>query len=156
MLDSPYRLTASTVAAGLLAGAGFIAGNRLSPHTPLLILVALLVLIAIGMTGLFWGAHTLREAIRNERWPEHTLAPFRRVIDHPLWKWAMGLLMVAMLVALIKDRHQRTYFWGVFCLLQTQTQITTALARPRKPHLPGAHLDWSKVAPLHSDHWGTR
>jgi hypothetical protein len=68
----------------------------------------------------------------------------------------MGLLLVAMMVALIKGRHRHAYFWAVFFLLQAQSQIGSAFARTRKLLGTGARLDWSKVSPLRSEHWGER
>ena len=64
----------------------------------------------------------------------------------------MGLLLVAMLVALIKEWHRHAYFWAVFFFLQAQSQIDSAFARPRKLRGTGAPLDWSKVSPLTSEH----
>ena len=156
MLDSPYRLTALTIVCSLLATAGFIAASLHSTYCSLLLLLLCFALVVISLLGMFWAANTLRNDVRNERWPEATLAPFRRVVDHVLWKVAMGLLLLGMFAALAQDRHHRTWFWAVFVLLQTQTQIGTAFPRLRKPTGPGLLLDWSRVSPLRSEHWGER
>ena len=157
MLDSPNRLTALTIAAILLACAGFIAGNVPPVHGSLPLLALCFLCVVIGYLGMLWASYTLRQDVRNERWPEDILAPFRRVTDHPLWKIGMGLLFVAMCVVVaLQDRHHRTWFWAVFFLLQAQTQISNAFARPRTPRGSGARIDWSKVAPLRSEHWGER
>ena len=105
---------------------------------------------------MYWTSYVLREDVRNDRWSDETLAPFRRVQGHVIWKIGMGVLVVAMLATLIQDRHHRTWFWTVFFLLQTQTQITNAFARPRKPPGDATRLDWSQISPLRSEHWGER
>ncbi len=156
MLDSPYRLTALTIAGSLLATAGFFAASFHPIYSSLPLLLLCFALVVTSLLGMFWAANTLRNDVQNERWPEATLAPFRRVTGHVLWKIAMGLLLLAMFAALTQDHHHRTWFWAVFVLLQTQTQIGTAFARLRKPTPPGPLLDWSKVSPLRSRHWGER
>jgi hypothetical protein len=52
----------------------------------------------------------------------------------------MGLLLVAMMVALIKGWRRHAYFWAVFFLLQAQSQIGSAFARTRKLLGTGARL----------------
>ena len=154
MLDSPYRLTALIFAGSLLACAGFLGSSFHPIHTSLPLLLLTFALVVVGLLIMFWAANTLRDDNANERWPEATLAPFRAVTTHVLWNITMGLLVLAMFAALTQDRHHRSWFWAIFVLLQTQTQLTTAFARPRKPTRPSPLLDWSKVAPLQSEHWG--
>ena len=105
---------------------------------------------------MYWASYTLRKAIRNDRWPEDALTPIRRVIHHPGWVASMGLLLVAMVWFLAGDRHHRAYFWIIFLLLQTQTQIASAFAPSPVSRLPAAGRDWSSIAPLNSTHWGER
>lgn len=156
MLETPYRLTAFTVAAILLSGAGFVCGNLRSVYSSLPLLAACFAGVVIGVLGMYWAAYILREGVRNERWSERTLAPFRRITDHVLWKIGMVGLVVAMLAALTQDRHHRSWFWPVFFILQTQTQINTAFARPRKAAGSGTRPDWSQIPPLQSEYWGER
>ena len=156
MLDSPSRLTVLTIVGSLLATAGFIAAGIHFIYNSLPLLLLCFAVVVTSFLGMFWAANTLRDDVQNERWPEATLAPFRRVIDHVLWKIAMGLLLLAMFATLTQDHHHRAWFWAVFVLLQTQTQIGSAFARLRKVTRPGPLLDWSEVSPLRSKPWGER
>lgn len=154
VLDSPYKFTSLIAAGGILSAAGFF-GASLHPWT-LPTLVICVAAILIGTVGLYWAASSLGKGVRNERWPEEALTPFRRAIDHPAWKVIMGLLLVAMLVALANARPHRVYFWCVFVLLQAQTQIGSAFARPTKLEQPGTLIHRSEVPHLDSEHWGER
>lgn len=156
MLKSPYRLVALTVAGILLSGAGFVCGNLHSVYLSLPLLATCFACVVIGVLGTCWASYALREGVQNERWSERILAPFRRVTDHVLWKIGMAGLIVAMFAALTQDRHHRTWFWLVFILLQAQTQINSAFARPRKAAGSGNRPDWSQMPPLQSEHWGER
>ena len=156
MRDSPFRLTALIVGCSLLMVTGFLAADLRPVYTNLPLLSACFALMVIGLIGMFWLSSRLRDEVRNERWSEETLAPFREVTGHVLWKVGMALLVVAMLAALTQDGHHRTWFWVVLFLLQTQTQITNAFARPRLPLRTGPRIDWSQASPLRSEHWGER
>lgn len=156
MLDSPYRLTALTIAGCLLGTAGLLGSSVHSIYNSLPRLMACVVFVVIGMLGMYWASYTLRECVQNERWPPESITPFRRAVDHPIWKCVMVLLVFAMLLILIQAEHHRGYFWCVFFLLQTQTQIGSAFVRPRRTGDAHAGIDWSKMAPLTSDHWGER
>ncbi len=141
----------------LLSTAGILASNRYAVHSQLSVLAACFACVVVGYLSMLWTASTLRNNIQNERWPVETLAPFRQVIDHVLWRFAMAVLLVAMLATLIfQDRHHHSWYWATFFLLQAQTQFTYAFGRPREPSATGHLLDWSKVSPLRSDHWGER
>ena len=154
MLDTPHRLTAFTIAGSLLSVAGLVCGNLHSVRASLPLLLTCFAGVVIGLLGMYWTSYVLREDVQNERWSEETLVPFRRVVNHVLWKMAMGFLVLAMLAALTQDRHHRTWFWVVLFLLQTQTQIANAFARVRRPPSAGAPSDWAEVQPLRSEHWG--
>ncbi len=156
MPDSPYRLTALAIAGGFVASAGLLGQNVYPLHRGTSLPIAFLLLVVVSLSGMYWAAYMLREDVANERWSAETLAPLRRLVDHPIWRGAMALLFIAMIAALVVTRHNRTWFWGVFCLLQTQTQIGSAIARPRPHTGPGTRLDWSQAAPLRSEHWGER
>ena len=156
MLNSPYRLTALMIACCLLSVAGFLGGNVHTVHTRLPMMIPCFLCAVVGYLGMLWTTSVLTDAIQNERWPAETLTPFRLVIDHVLWKIGMGLLLVAMLAALILDRHRHGWFWAVFFLIQAQTQFTSVFARRCKQHCAGPYLDWTQVSPLRSEHWGER
>ncbi len=156
MPDSPYRLTALTIVAGVLGMAGLMGGDLHSVSASLPLLALSLLCAVGGMGGMYWASYMLREDVRNERWPEESLAPFRQITTHVLWNLGMGVLVVAMLTALTQDRHHRIWFWATLFLLQMQTQITNAFARPRTPRGSGARLDWSQATPLRSERWGER
>ena len=157
MRDSPFRLTALIVGASLLVVIGFLAADLRAVYARLFLLSAFFVLVVVGVGGMFWLAHRLRNDVLNGRWSEETLAPFREVTGHILWNVGLVLLIVAMFAALTQDRHHRTWFWVILFLLQTQTQLTAAFARPRtRPTGPGPRLDWRQVSPLRSEHWGER
>ena len=156
MHASPYRLTALTLAGSLLSVAGLVCGSLPFVHASLPWLMLGLAGAVTGALGMYWASYLLREDVRNERWPEETLAPFRRMTDHVLWKVGMGLLFVGMLATLLQDRHHRQWFWAFFILLQMQTKVSNAFARPRKAGSAGTRLDFSQVPPLRSEHWGQR
>ena len=154
MLDTPHRLTVLTIAGSLLSVAGFLCGSLRSVYASLPLLITCFAGVVIGLVGMYWASYVLREDVRNERWSDETLAPFRRVVDHFLWKVAMAFLVVAMFATLTQDRHHHTWFWAVFFLLQTQTKIANAFVRLRKPPAADTRPDWAKVRPLRSAHWG--
>ena len=154
MLTSPARLIALIVAATLVATTGFIAAGLHPIYTSLPLLLLCFTLVVTSLMTMFWAANSLRDDVGNERWPEATIAPFRRVTTHILWNTATGLLLLAMLAALILNHRHLTWFWPIFVLLQTQTQLTTAFARPYKPTRGGLGVDWSTSAPIHSERWG--
>ncbi len=155
MVDSPNRLTALTLFCGLLSTASCVTAGLPSARGSQPLLTISLVCAFIGLTGMYKFAYTLREGVRNQRWPAQTLAPFRKTIDHPAWKLTMGVLFLATCLALVRYApHVNGFFWGVFLLLKTQMQISGSFARPKQTQAPVARLDWSKVQPLTSDHWG--
>ena len=157
MLNSPFRLTALMLTCSLVAVACFLSIGISAVRTHPLLMIPCIMGVVVAFLGMLWSSSLLRNNVRNERWPAETLAPFHRVIDHVLWKIGLGLLFVALIAALmLQGRHHTPWFWAVFFLLQAQTQMTNAFARPRTPPATGALLDWSKLSPLHSDHWGER
>ena len=153
MSDSPYRLTSLIVAGSFLSVAGLICGGLPSVDGSLPLVVTCFATVVIGAVVMYWASHLLRAQVQSERWPEMTLAPFRQVVRHVFWKIGMGVLLMAMMASLIQIHHQRTWFWAIFLLLQTQTQITAAFARPRKPPGMSSRPDWSQIKPLYSEQW---
>ena len=133
--------------------AGLICGSLRSVYASLPLLITCLVIAVIGASVMYWASYLLRAQVQSERWPEMTLFPFRRVVEHVFWKVGMGVLLVAMMASLLQVHHHRPWFWTVFLLLQTQTQISAAFARPRKPLGMGSRPDWSQIKPLYSEHW---
>ena len=155
MVDSPNRMTALTLFGGLLSTAGFITAGLPSAHGSLPLLTVSLLCVAAGALGMYKFAYTLRDGVRNQRWPAQAIAPFQKMIDPPAWKLIMAVLFLAMCLSIVRYWHHRNgFFWSVFLLLQTQTQIGNAFTRPKQTPGPVARLDWSKVQPLTSDHWG--
>ncbi len=145
------------VTCSLLSVACFLGINLHATRAHLFLMIPCCLCVVLGYLGMLWTSSRLRDNVRNQRWPLETLAPFQRVIDHVLWKIGVALLLVAMFASLVaQGRHHQSWFWAVFFLLQAQTQMTNAFARPRTPPGTGAHIDWSKVLPLHSEHWGER
>ncbi len=151
--DSPYRLTSLIVAGSLLSVAGLICGSLRSVYASLPLLIICFATAVIGAAVMYWASYLLRAQVQSERWPEMTLVPFRRVVEHVFWKIGMGALLMAMLTSLIQVQRHRPWFWIVFLLLQTQTQISAAFAHPRKPLDMSSRPDWSQIKPLYSEHW---
>ena len=154
MFDSPWRLTSLIVAGSFVSVAGLIGGSLRSVYASLSLLVMCFATVVIGAVVMYWASYLLRVQVQSQRWPEMTLVPFRRVVEHVFWKVGMGVLLVAMMASLIQAHHHREWFWTVFLLLQTQTQISAAFARPRKPLGTSSRPNWSQIEPLHSDQWG--
>ena len=152
---TPERLLALACLGGVISVIGFYAVGKSHDSLPFLLVYAVLVLG--GMFLIYWAPYHLREGIRNERWPAEQTAPLRRIVEHAAWTAAIFVLVIAMLLALALQRHHnKTYFWPVFLLLQTMTQLSGAFRAPRpRPDSPN-HVDWATVQPLHSDHWGER
>lgn len=154
MFDAPVPLAAWTVLGAFLATSSFLWGttHRVGQSHPLLLVCAALVLL--GLVALYWGANRLRNGVGSEHWPAETVEPLRNVVRHPAWTVGTIVLLILLVLALVWRSHHNAYFWGVFFLLQAQTQLSNALNRPRTRQGPEGFLDWSKVAPLQSDHWG--
>ncbi len=156
MLNSPFRFTALTVACSAVMVVGFLAGELRPVYSSLPLLSACLLCVVAGVLGILWTSYMLREDVRNERWSDEVLAPFRAVTTHVLWNIGMGLLVVAMLFAWGHNRHHSPLQWILLFLLQTQAQLTTAFAKPRRPAGPSHTIEWKKFSPLRSEHWGER
>lgn len=145
------------VTCSLLSVACFLGMNLHATRAHLFLQIPCSASVVVGYLGMLWTGSTLRNNVQSDRWPAETLAPFQRVLNHVLWKIGVGLLFLGLVAALmVQGRHHTPWFWAVFFLLQAQTQMTNAFARPRTPPGTGAHIDWSKVLPLHSEHWGER
>lgn len=154
--DSPIALVLLTCVGWALCGLGFIGlGNHRGTHAlgPILVQLGLLL---VGIFCLYWSPYTLREGVRNERWPSAAVDPFRRVVEHPAWRWLVAVLGVAMVIILIVKWRHDLYYWETFFLFQTVVQIGGAFTRPRQKSGTGARIDWASIPPLHSDHWGER
>jgi len=152
--ESPCRLTSLIVAGSFLSVAGLICGSLRSVYASLSLLIISFATVVIGAVVMYWASYLLRAQVQSERWPEMTLVPFRRAVEHVFWKIGMGVLLLAMMASLIQVHHHREWFWAVFLLLQTQTQISAAFARPRKPPGTSSRPDWSRIKSLHSEQWG--
>ncbi len=152
---TPNRLVALTCFGSVLSCVGFFAVSKW--HDSLSQMLADAALVLVGLCLLYGTPFQLREGIANERWPANETEPLRRLVKHPAWTAATFLLVAAMLVSLLLDRHHhRLSFWPIFLLLQMMTQLTSSFRAPyQRPGAP-MPLDWTSVKPLHSEHWGER
>ncbi len=153
LLDSPRGLAALTCLGGLVSALGFACFQGFRSLIPVVLAFGVIV---FGSIVMFKAGYDLREGIRNERWPEAEIVPLRRMVQHPVWIACIVTLLVAMCAALLTARSHHRYFWAVFLLLQITTQLSNAISRPYEPPGVGGHIDWTKISPLHSEHWGER
>lgn len=156
MNGSPYPRIALTLSCGLLTAMGFVIAGAHAKGS-LLFAVLSFSCVALGLVGMYVSGYFLREEVRNERWPEVTLARMRRLTGHSLWRSLMALALVTMCVSMFfSHRRQQTLFWTAFCFLQTLAQIGNAFTRHSEKPGKSKLLDWSRVLPLRSEHWGER
>lgn len=156
LLDSPIALVLLTCSGWALCSLSFVGlGRHRGSHALGTVLVELGLMLA-GTFCLYWSPYTLRDGVRNDRWPDAAVDPLRQVVDHVAWRWLIAALVVTMLIVMIVKWRQSLYFWEVFFLLQAVTQLSSAFARPRQKPGSWARVDWTKIPPLHSDHWGER
>ncbi len=156
MLNSPFRFTVVTVACSAVIVAGFLASELRPVYSSLPLLSVCFLSVVAGVIGMYWTSFTLREDVRNDRWSDEVLAPFRTLTTHVLWYLGMAVLVIAMLFTWVHRRHHSPFLWVFLFLLQTQSQLTSAFAKPRKPSGSGHRIEWNKFSPLQSEHWGER
>lgn len=151
---TPLRLAGWTALGSVVSVIGFASVRAFRESLPALLACAALALG--GLVLVYYPTYQLRRGVENDRWSEEELGPLRRATEHPAWFAATFLLVIAMLASLVVVNSHRPFFWGVFVLLQPLSQLSSAVRRPPKAAGHAARLDWSKVPPLQSDHWGER
>jgi hypothetical protein len=156
LLDSPKRLAAATSLSGLVGGIGWVCmGLSRGPNRHVW-LSGSFATVMIGIFGIYRASYSLREGIRNERWPDEAVELLRRSVQHPVWKVVIILLFVTIVLAIVVERPISGVSWASLLLLQTMEQLSNAVRLPLNQSGPGIHIDRASSAPLRSDHWGER
>jgi len=154
--DTPLGLIFLTGVGCVVSSLSFYAMDRHWGSRSIDTIVLQFAVLMAGIALLFWAPSQLREGVLNEQWPAAMVDPLRRVAQHPACRALIGFLFVAMLVALGIDVHHSLYFWEIFYVQQAIMHLSNAFAPPRRKPGPRTTLDWTKVPPLHSEHWGER
>ncbi len=155
-LERPKRLVFLAVAGAALAGVGFLQMGRGAGILRQVTNWGSLAFIVPGMFCLYWASRNLHLGVVAARWPAATVQEARRITTHPLWKAALPVCFVGMLVLTLAERKPVRAYWAIFLMIQALWQVQMALQEPddRGPRMP--HLRLTTSAPLRSELWGER
>ncbi|MDQ2832432.1 MAG: hypothetical protein M3Y50_01580 [Acidobacteriota bacterium] len=107
-----------------------------------------------GMAITFRAERQLRSGINNELWSDAELAPLRKLLRSPYWKWLAAADFGTYLALIVSNHHRAVTFFSVLWPFQVLLSLSN-IVTPRTSYSGlGVQIDWAKSAPVRSEHWG--
>jgi hypothetical protein len=153
---APARLAALSILGSLLCpfGFGILYLSRRCGVDYSLIATGIVSLI-LGFV-LFSKADTrLTDDTRNQRWTSDELRSLRTVMQHPVWNYLIGALLLGQLAPFVFIAHHPSVGQWLFIPSLAIIRVRGAL-RPPTSRPSATSLLSNDLRPIHSDHWGER
>lgn len=118
-----------------------------------LLFVVLPLLSGTALT--YYNNHRLSSGVNHLRFTEDELDEARHFVNRP-WVTSVQLitiLVVGVLLAVQSSVHTLARVSPVLFLMSTNP-LNNLRSTLRKPLPKSAPIDWGRVQPIHSDHWG--